>query len=345
MDVAQALDAARRSLLTLALTPASRRVVTLRRAAVDWDARRDDAIQLLARFGIQEGRASDDVRSAVEVLHAAAALADAAPDALVPRGVVVADAGAASFAHLATIVGACVPAGVPLVLVAADHLAPWCTRLPGVQVVAGSWIGVPRRDDVIGLPAPGADGVALVLPHADVEAALSSIAATLWRDATSRAGSPGRVLVPADLAQDLAFALQRRTADVRCAPAADPGAVERALAAGAADGAMLLGGDGIATPAVVLCADPASTLLWQPLAAPVLAVVPYGDEQHAVALANRWQAGVARVHGIHGDHTRRVARALTTPVVAVNDAPVGESALLRAMADRIARPRRILTAD
>lgn len=309
MEVSGAVGRARQERLRIALLPASARSARLGELADEWAA------------------ASRDER-AVATLRLASAQVALGLEGRAPRGIVVADVRGAADLTLARLVGACVGAGAPLVLCGGTHDPVEDARF-GVIAAEGDPADVPEVDDIVVLAEPVPAPTVVVLPHAETESALAAIVA---------ADELGRVLVPAEAAQDVAFALQRRLSS---AATASPERGRR-LDAAVAEGAMPLSDPSAAGPVVVLCPDAMSSLLAHPVGDGVVPVLPCGAPEEAVALTHRWRPDLVWLFGEHADHTRRVAQALDAGLVAINPAGDDDAAALQLLGDRVSRSRRLL---
>ncbi|MEU4774216.1 aldehyde dehydrogenase family protein [Micromonospora sp. NPDC023644] len=103
------------------------------------------------------------------------------------------------------------------------------------------------------------------------------------------------------------------------------------VARGLADGGRLVAGGPDAplpergffvAPTVIADVDPDSALAQEEVFGPVLAVIPFGDDDEAVAVANNSRYGLAgAVWSADGERALRVARRLRTGAVDVNGAP------------------------
>jgi aldehyde dehydrogenase (NAD+) len=107
--------------------------------------------------------------------------------------------------------------------------------------------------------------------------------------------------------------------------------VDGHVARGLADGGRLVaGGPGaplpergfFVAPTVIADVDPDSALAQEEVFGPVLAVIPFDDEDEAVAIANNSRYGLAgAVWSADGERALRVARRLRTGAVDINGAP------------------------
>jgi aldehyde dehydrogenase (NAD+) len=187
----------------------------------------------------------------------------------------------------------------------------------------------------------GGKAAHVILPDADLPAAVTRGLAYAWGNAGQACGAWTRMLVPAEL-QDRVVALLREAAgEYAVGDPADEGTRMGPLASeaqrrrvtsyidrGIADGATLVvGGPGrpegfeagaYVRPTVFADVDPASVIAQEEIFGPVLTVIPYTDDDHAVEIAN------GTVYGLNGavagepEHATAIARRLRAGQVDVN---------------------------
>jgi aldehyde dehydrogenase (NAD+) len=187
----------------------------------------------------------------------------------------------------------------------------------------------------------GGKSANIILPDADLPTAVAKGLAGAWVNAGQICGAYTRMLVPADQ-QDRVVELLREAADrytvgdpadegTTLGPLASEVARERVAAyidKGVAEGARLVYGgpgrpDGLATgayvrPTIFADVDPDSVIAQEEIFGPVLAVIPYVDEEDAVRIANN------SVYGLNGavfgesEHAVAIAMRMRTGQVDVN---------------------------
>lgn len=189
----------------------------------------------------------------------------------------------------------------------------------------------------------GGKAAHIILPGADLDSAVARGLALAWGNAGQTCGAWSRMLVPADL-HDQVVDLLREAA--RGYPVGDPGdetiqigplaseAQRRRVAGyierGIADGATVVAGgagrpEGFPTgayvrPTVFANVAPDAVVAQEEIFGPVLVVIPYTDDDHAVEIAN------STVYGLNGavsgpeEHALAVARRLRAGQVDINGA-------------------------
>ncbi|MFJ5265790.1 aldehyde dehydrogenase family protein [Streptomyces sp. NPDC088387] len=187
----------------------------------------------------------------------------------------------------------------------------------------------------------GGKSASVVLPDADLEKAVALSLASAWFNNGQVCAAWTRLIVPADRQRQVAELLVAAAEGFRVGdPMSEPTRlgplvsetqrerVDAYIRRGLADGARLVFGgpgrpDGCETgayvrPTIFTDVDPDAVIAQEEIFGPVLSVIPYTDEEHAVAIANN------SVYGLHGavfgepDHALSVARRLRTGQVDVN---------------------------
>jgi aldehyde dehydrogenase (NAD+) len=186
----------------------------------------------------------------------------------------------------------------------------------------------------------------IVLPDADLAAAVSSCAAVVFANTGQSCDSPTRLMVPHERVGE-AEALAK-TAALACR-VGDPSAegttmgplvsqrqfdhVQRLIASAIAEGARLVtGGTGrppgldagyFVQPTVFSGVTLDMTIARDEIFGPVITIIGYEDEADACRIGNDTQYGLAGyIHGRNMDQVRRVARALRAGSIFVNDPPL-----------------------
>jgi aldehyde dehydrogenase (NAD+) len=186
----------------------------------------------------------------------------------------------------------------------------------------------------------------IVLPDADLAAAVASCAATVFGNTGQSCDSPTRLLVPANLQAEAQSLARQAALACRVGNPADAETtmgplvserqfnhVQRLLQTGVAEGATLVtGGPGrppglnrgyYVQPTVFGDVTLAMTIARDEIFGPVICVISYEDEADAIRIGNDTQYGLAAyVHGKDMDRVRRVARALRAGMIAINDPPL-----------------------
>jgi aldehyde dehydrogenase (NAD+) len=186
----------------------------------------------------------------------------------------------------------------------------------------------------------------IVLPDADLAAAIASCAATVFGNTGQSCDSPTRLLVPANLQAEAQSLASQAARACRVGDPADPETtmgplvserqfnhVQRLLQSGVAEGATLVtGGPGrppglnrgyYVQPTVFGDVTLDMTIARDEIFGPVICVISYDDEADAIRIGNDTQYGLAAyVHGKDMARVRRVARALRAGMIAINDPPL-----------------------
>jgi aldehyde dehydrogenase (NAD+) len=208
----------------------------------------------------------------------------------------------------------------------------------GVDVARAAAPGVKRVMQELGGKSPF-----IVLPDADLPAAVASCAGTVFANSGQSCDSPTRLLVPRDwMGRAAALAAEHAAACVVGDPAA-PGTtmgplvnqrqfdhVQRLIQAGIDEGARLVAGglgrpDGVkrgyfVRPTVFSEVSLDMTIAREEIFGPVVTVIPYDTEADALRMGNDTQYGLAGyVHGRDMAAVRRVALGLRAGCILVND--------------------------
>lgn len=188
----------------------------------------------------------------------------------------------------------------------------------------------------------GGKSAAVVLDDADFAAAAKGVVAACFQNAGQTCSAHTRMLVPASAYAQIKPLVAAAAASyvagdpmdeaTRLGPIANQRQLERvraAIAQGQASGAELVAGGGplpaggfFVAPTVFGQVDPASPLAREEIFGPVLSIISYRDEAHAVALANDSDYGLAGgVWSADVQRAVRVARQMRTGQVDINGAP------------------------
>ncbi|MEU3982872.1 aldehyde dehydrogenase family protein [Streptomyces sp. NPDC026672] len=187
----------------------------------------------------------------------------------------------------------------------------------------------------------GGKSASIILGDADIPTAAARSLASAWFNNGQVCAAWTRLLVPADRQHHILDLLLAAAEEYRVGDPTDEATrlgplvsetqrqrVEDYIKQGVADGATLvLGGPGrpaglesgaYVRPTIFADVDPDSVVAQEEIFGPVLSVIPYTNEEQAVAIANN------SVYGLHGavfgepDHALAVARRLRTGQVDVN---------------------------
>ncbi|MFK0119568.1 aldehyde dehydrogenase family protein [Streptomyces sp. NPDC090994] len=190
----------------------------------------------------------------------------------------------------------------------------------------------------------GGKAAHIVLPEADLDLAVTRGLALAWANAGQACGAYTRLLVPGQLQPAVVDKLRAAaeeyvvgdpaSQDTRIGPLASEAQRRRVdgyIRRGIADGATLVtGGPGrpadrtagaYVRPTVFADVDPASAIAQEEIFGPVLVVIPYTDDDHAVEIAN------GTIYGLNGavtgdeEHAMAIARRLRVGQVDVNGGP------------------------
>jgi aldehyde dehydrogenase (NAD+) len=218
----------------------------------------------------------------------------------------------------------------------------------GIIVAKVAADGVKRVLQELGGKSPN-----IILPDADLESAVTGGLGACFINSGQSCDAGTRMLVPADR-HDEAVAIAMRAAETYIVGTPDApdtvlgpvvsqaqfDKIQRLIETGIAEGATLAaGGPGrpaglnrgwYVRPTVFADVRPEMTIAREEIFGPVLAILPYRDEDEAVAIANDTPYGLAAyIESADRDHARRVARRLRVGSVYINypelalDAPFG----------------------
>jgi aldehyde dehydrogenase (NAD+) len=198
----------------------------------------------------------------------------------------------------------------------------------------------------------GGKSANVILPDADVEQAVAAGLANAWTNGGQVCAAWTRMLVPADRQDEIVTRLVKLAAEytvgdptaetTRLGPVVSETQRQRVdgyIQRGIADGATVAFGgagrpDGFESgayvrPTIFANVDPGSAIAQEEIFGPVLAVIPYRDEEDAVAIANNSNYGLAGAVFGEQEHALAVAARMQTGTVDVNapafnfNAPVG----------------------
>jgi aldehyde dehydrogenase (NAD+) len=189
----------------------------------------------------------------------------------------------------------------------------------------------------------GGKSANIILPDADLKDAVTRGLASAWTNSGQVCGAYTRMLVPAHLHNQVVDLLREAAAEytvgdptdesTRLGPLASEAQRQRVTAyieRGVADGAtIVVGGPGrpeglesgaYVKPTVFANVDPDSVIAQEEIFGPVLAVIPYTDDDHAVQIAN------STIYGLNGavfgeaEHALAIAKRMRTGQVDINGA-------------------------
>jgi len=189
----------------------------------------------------------------------------------------------------------------------------------------------------------GGKSANIILPDADLEIAVTASVGALLMNSGQSCNAPTRLLVPRTrLAEVEGIAAAAANAARVGAPQGDVDVgpvvsqvqwtrIQQLIAHGISEGARLVTGglgrpDGLPTgyyvrPTVFSDVDNDMTIAREEVFGPVLVIIPYDDEDQAVAIANDSPYGLAAyVQGRDLDHARAIARRLRAGQVTINQA-------------------------
>ncbi|MEU4098681.1 aldehyde dehydrogenase family protein [Streptomyces sp. NPDC026673] len=187
----------------------------------------------------------------------------------------------------------------------------------------------------------GGKAAHIVLPEADLDFAVARGLAFAWSNGGQACGAYVRMLVPEALQQTVVEKLRAAAAEYTVGDPADEATrigplasesqrlrVDDYIRRGVADGATLVvGGPGrpegfekgaYVKPTIFSDVDPASVIAQEEIFGPVLVVIPYTDDDHAVEIANGTVYGLNAAVTGDEEHAMAIARRLRVGQVDVN---------------------------
>jgi aldehyde dehydrogenase (NAD+) len=186
----------------------------------------------------------------------------------------------------------------------------------------------------------GGKSAAIVLPDADVDAVIAALAPHTMTNNGQTCMNQTRVLAHRDHYAEVVEALREAIGAFVIGDPADPDVyigplisdvqrrrVEGYIATGREEGARLVLGGGrpdrdrgyFVEPTIFADVDNRMTIAREEIFGPVVAVIPYDDENHAVAIANDSDYGLSgSVWGPDVEHAKDVARRIRSGNVAIN---------------------------
>jgi aldehyde dehydrogenase (NAD+) len=209
----------------------------------------------------------------------------------------------------------------------------------GVAVAKAAADSVKRVTQELGGKSPN-----LLLDDADFPRAVAGGVRSCYLNSGQACSAPTRMLVPADRHEEAAELARRAAEAMRVGDPTDPAShlgplahraqfekVQRLITRGIDEGARLVtGGPGrpeglergfYARPTVFAEVSNAMTIAREEIFGPVLSILPYADEEEAIAIANDTDYGLAAyVSSGNLDRARRVATRLRAGQVEINGA-------------------------
>ena len=186
----------------------------------------------------------------------------------------------------------------------------------------------------------GGKSAAIVLPDADLDLVMPELAPNTMRNNGQTCTNPTRVLAHRARYREVVEALREQVVAFRIGDPADPDVfigplvshiqrerVEGYIAKGLQEGAWLVLGGGrpdrergyFVEPTIFADVDNRMTIAQEEIFGPVVAVIPYDDDDDAVAIANDSRYGLSgSVWGADTEHAKDVARRIRSGNVAVN---------------------------
>jgi acyl-CoA reductase-like NAD-dependent aldehyde dehydrogenase len=186
----------------------------------------------------------------------------------------------------------------------------------------------------------GGKSAAIVLPDADLDVVIPQLAPNTMRNNGQTCTNQTRVLAHRDHYEDVVGALREAVGAFGVGDPADPGVfigplvselqrerVEGYIAAGIEEGARLVLGGGrpdrdrgyFVEPTIFAGVQNTMKIAQEEIFGPVVSVIAYDDEDHAVTIANDSSYGLSgSVWGPDGEHAKDVARRIRSGNVAVN---------------------------
>ncbi|MFJ9034029.1 aldehyde dehydrogenase family protein [Streptomyces sp. NPDC102274] len=207
---------------------------------------------------------------------------------------------------------------------------------------AGKSVSVAASDTVKRVALElGGKAAHIVLPEADLDFAVQRGLAYAWANGGQACGAYVRMLVPEDLQKTVIEKLRAAAAEytvgdpadetTRIGPVASEAQRQRVdsyIRRGIADGATLVVGgpgrpEGFETgayvkPTIFSDVDPGSVIAQEEIFGPVLVVIPYTDDDHAVGIANGTVYGLSGAITGDEEHAMAIARRLRVGQVDVN---------------------------
>jgi aldehyde dehydrogenase (NAD+) len=186
----------------------------------------------------------------------------------------------------------------------------------------------------------GGKSAAIVLPDADLDVAIGELAPNTMRNNGQTCTNATRVLAHRERYAEVVEALREEIGAFQIGDPADPDVfigplvsdvqrerVEGYIATGLREGARLVLGGGrparergyFVEPTIFADVDNRMTIAQEEIFGPVVCVIPYDDEDDAVAIANDSPYGLSgSVWGSDAEHAKAVARRVRSGNVAVN---------------------------
>ncbi|MGW1728022.1 aldehyde dehydrogenase family protein [Streptomyces sp. NPDC002306] len=187
----------------------------------------------------------------------------------------------------------------------------------------------------------GGKAAHIVLPEADLDFAVNRGLAYAWANGGQACGAYVRMLVPADLQETVVEKLRAAAQGYTVGDPADEATrigpvasetqrrrVDAYIQRGIADGAVLVVGgpgrpEGFAAgayvkPTIFSDVDPRSVIAQEEIFGPVLVVIPYTDDDHAVEIANGTVYGLSGAITGDEEHAMAIARRLRVGQIDVN---------------------------
>ncbi|MDR7161938.1 betaine-aldehyde dehydrogenase [Arthrobacter sp. BE255] len=246
------------------------------------------------------------------------------------------------------------PPGVVNVVPADREVSEYLVSHPGVNKVtftgssvAGRRIAEVSAHDLRRVTLElGGKSAAIILDDADMDAAVSALRIGSFRNSGQVCSLKTRLLVPSQLEDEF---LDRLGAMIDTMPVGDPRdpatqigplvsarqrqRVEGYIASGIAEGARLVRGGGrpsgldkgwFVEPTVFTGVDPDATIAQEEIFGPVVSVIPYQNEDEAIAIANNSDYGLnGSVFTTDIERGLRVAGRMQTGTVELNGNPAG----------------------
>ncbi len=191
----------------------------------------------------------------------------------------------------------------------------------------------------------GGKGPNIILPDADIEAAVSTVVAVGFLNSGQACIAGTRVLAPRSRLPEVLERLKTAVAALKIGESSDPAVkvgpmvsqkqwdrVQGYIRLGLEEGAeLLVGGEGrpagvkqgwFVQPTVFTGVNNGMRIAREEIFGPVLCIIPYDDEEEAIAIANDSPYGLqAYVESADVAHARRVAERLDCGRVTINGAP------------------------